>query len=367
MKFSVSTREIVSLISKILNVIPVKPAIPILSNLLVEASNGQLIFTGTDMTVSIKAYVDASVEEDGIVAIPARRFFQLCKELTTPTLSFSSSKEGKIHISSGSSKFIIHGMNKSDYPEFPELSDECTFTINSNNLKSMLTKTSFAAAKDDSRQVLNGVYTVIEKQKLTFVGTDGKRLAKITEKNPLPIQEDISFIIPLKAVDEIVRIADGEEEAKIVIDRDKISVEIGAVTLTTKLLAGKYPDVNRVIPKKETLTHVTIHKDELTTLLKQVSLFTSELNYSVKFTFESGTLYLQAISNDIGEGKVSMPVNFHDTPVEIAFNPHFFLDVLRHCKDETATFGVSDSYNPGLITDSTTAEYVIMPMRLSSE
>ena len=109
---------------------------------------------------------------------------------------------------------------------------------------------------------------------------------------------------------------------------------------------------------------MTLHRDELISLLRQVSLFTSEGSHSVRFTFDAGALQLSAVSGEIGEGKVSMPVNYSGPKLEIAFNPQYFLDILRHSKDETVEFDVSDSYNPGLITDSSEAEFVIMPMRL---
>ena len=136
------------------------------------------------------------------------------------------------------------------------------------------------------------------------------------------------------------------------------------MTLIAKLLSGQYPDVERVIPLKLAY-EFSIHREELMSLLKQVSLFTSETSSSVRFTFEPGQLHLAAMSSDIGEGRVSMPVDFSGPKLEIAFNPYFFLDILRHSNDETIRFGLNDPHNPGLITDSTQALFVLMPMRLS--
>jgi DNA polymerase-3 subunit beta len=367
MKLIISRSELVSLIGKIQSVVPSKPAIPVLSNVLLEAQDGQLIMSATDLTVSMRAFTDAKIMKEGAIALPARRFFQLIRELTVPQIRIECDADGIATIIAGTSEFKLNGMNKSEFPSLPDLSSVASFAIESDLLKDMLYRTSFAAARDDSRQVLNGIYTEIEGNRLTFIGTDGKRLAKIHHTIGFEMAKKTHFIIPLKAVEEMTKILDADKKTKFSIMSDKIGIEVGSICLITKLLAGQYPDTDRVIPSQKAMKSITLHKEELTTLLKQVSLFTSEMNHSVRFSFHEGQLRLQAVTNDIGEGKVNMPVNYHESKLDIAFNPYFFIDILKHCKDETATFGVTDSYNPGLITDSTSAEYVIMPMRLTNE
>ena len=268
-------------------------------------------------------------------------------------------------INAGTSHFKINGMHKSEFPTLPDLSEGSQFSISSAGLKELLTRSSFAAARDDSRQVLNGILLQHSNQVATFIGTDGKRLAKIHSNIALADEQAGSYIIPLKAVEEMIRMLDVKEDesSKITLMNDKIALELKSTTLISKLLSGQYPDVSRVIPQgKEQL--ISLHREELISLLRQVSLFTSESSSSVRFTFTSGELHLSATSGEIGEGKVNMPVNYAGEKLEIAFNPVYFLDILRHSKDETVKFNVSDSYNPGLITDSSTAQFVIMPMRL---
>lgn len=367
MKLIISRSELVSLIGKIQSVVPSKPAIPVLSNILIEAQDGQLIMSATDLTVSMRAYTNAKILNEGSIALPARRFFQLTRELTTPQITLECDESGIATITAGTSEFKLNGMDKGEFPSLPDLAQATSFGIKSELLKDMLYRTSFAAARDDSRQVLNGIYTEIEDNHLSFVGTDGKRLAKIDHDIDFQASEKLHFIMPLKAVEEMTKILDSGEDSKFSIMSDKVALEVGSICLMTKLLSGQYPDVDRVIPDRSAMKSITLHKEELTTLLKQVSLFTSEMNYSVRFSFQDGQLRMQAVSNDIGEGKVNMPVDYHESKLDIAFNPYFFIDILKHCKDETTTFGITDSYNPGMITDSSSAQYVIMPMRLSNE
>jgi len=363
MKVVISRPDLVSIIGKIQSIVAAKPAIPILANILLEAYDGQLTISATDLTVSMKAHTDAEVIEEGAVTLPARRFFQLIRELTSSQVEIQCSTGEIAYITADSSRFRLNGMHKSEFPSLPDFSSSNSFELESDTLKDMLTKTAFAAARDDSRHVLNGVLMKLEDAQATFIGTDGKRLAKIHT----PIEEaDISgeFLIPLKAVEEVVKILDSEKPAKICLQPDKISLELGPITLMTKLLSGQFPDVDRVIPS-ESSVEIKLHKDELISLLKQVSLFTSDRSNSVHFVFNPGELHLMATSSEIGEGKVCMPVDYSGEKLEIAFNPSFYLDILRHCKDETVKFSLSDSYNPGKITDSSSALFVIMPMRLN--
>jgi DNA polymerase-3 subunit beta len=361
MKAVIAKSDLVNIIGKIQSVIAAKPSIPILANVLLEAIDDQLIVSGTDLTVSMRCFAEAKVVEEGSIALPARRFFQLAREITSPQIKISAQTNEIAEITTGTSVFKINGMNKAEFPQLPDLTGSPEFALPQRVLKEMLTKTSFSAAREDSRYTLNGVQLQIAQQKATFIGTDGKRLA------PISIDPSVqgNYVIPLKAVEEMSKMLDeSESPAHLSLAHDKISLESGSMTLIAKLLAGQYPDVDRVIPKQ--LAHqFSIHREELMSLLRQVSLFTSETSNSVRFSFETGRLHLSAMSSEVGEGRVSMPVDFAGQKIDIAFNPYFFIDILRHSKDETIRFGLTDAHNPGLITDSTSALFVIMPMRLT--
>lgn len=367
MKVLVSRMALASLIGKIQGVVAAKPSIPILANILIEASHDQLIFSATDLTVSIRAYIEAKVEVEGAITLPARRLFQLVRELTSPQIEIQMIAPEVAIIHAGSSHFRIQGMHRGEFPSLPDLSKASEIPLGTSLFKEMLTRTAFAAAREDSRQILNGILLQKTEEKATFVGTDGKRLARLEATLAHMIPGSGSYVIPLKAVEEIVKILDEKEQegAKLYLMQDKLAIESGAITLITKLLSGHYPDISKVIPKKSGHP-IALHREELISLLRQVALFTSDISNSVRFTLTSGNLHLTAISGEIGEGKVSMPINYSGPKVDIAFNPHFFLDILRHSKDEIVNFDITDSYNPGLITDSSTAQFVIMPMRLET-
>ncbi len=360
----VAKSTLLSFLAKIQNVVPLKPTLPILANLLIEAVDDQLVLSATDLTVSMRCQMEAKVIEEGSIALPARRFAQLMREITTQQIKIQVHAGESAEIIAGTSLFRIHGMEKLEFPPFPDLGSALKLSIENNSLKEMLSKTAFAAAKEDSRYTLNGLHLLMTPTRATFTGTDGKRLARAVTPISLEIATHTSYVIPLKAIEEMGKIIEeGPSHSTLSFSQDKISLESGSVTLVAKLLAGHYPDVDRVIPVKS-LYQFPVHREELMSLLKQVSLFTSEASTAVRFTFETGQLHLTAMSSEIGEGRVSMPVDFPGPKLDIAFNPFYLLDILRHSKEETVLFRLNDPHSPGLITDSSQALFVLMPMRL---
>lgn len=374
MKFVISTQELNYLIGKIQNVVGQKAAIPILSNFLIEAYNDELILTATDLTVGIRCYTEAKIIEEGATTLPAKRFAQLVRELTTTHVEISSSSNEVTTIVAGSSRFKLNGMSKQEFPALPDMTQAHSFQIKQSDLKDMFFRTSFAVSKEDNRYVLTGVLMQISNGFATFAGTDGKRLARAFTAINLDPSFSGSFIIPLKAVDEILKNLTEEGEAKITLMNDKIAVEANQTRVITKLLAGEYPDINRVIPERLEMV-VILHREELISLLKQISLFTPDQHHSVRFTFTNGELKLTANTMEIGEGNVSMAVNYQGPKLEIAFNPGFLLGILRCCKNETVAMGLTDAYNPGILTDGEELNqpaqasplFIIMPMRLSED
>lgn len=377
MKFVISTQELNYLINKCLNVVAAqqKTTVPILSNFLIEATPHELVVTATDLTVGVRCVTEAKILEEGATTLPARKFSQLVRELTAVNVELSTGANEITEIIANSSRFKLNGMSRNEFPAFPELAESTQFQIKQTDLKRVLSRTAFAVSKDDDRYILTGVWMSIKDGTATFVGTDGKRLARAS--TPISIEPSFSgnYTLPLKAVEEIIKNLSSDEEATVFLLQDKIAVKASNTTIVTKLLSGDYPDIQRVIPERSE-TVVRLHREELMTLLRQIALFTAESTHSVRFLFSEGELKLNATSIDLGEGKVSMPVNYQGPNLEIAFNPHYFLDILRHVEGETVTMGITDAYNPGLITDceempanplTLSSLFVLMPMRLNEE
>lgn len=358
--------DLLTISAKFQGIVPSKPALPILANMLLIAENNTLTVVATDLLMSLKISIPANVVQPGSITIPSRRLFQLLREMTHSDIEIKSLDDKEALLKAGSSEFKLLMMPGKEYPHFPDIISASQFDISQSTLKALLQRSAFSAAKDDSRHVLNGLQMKLESDKLTFTGTDGKRLSKLFAEGSFSVESKLDAIIPLRAVEEMIKMLEPSDEIiHVMINQDRLMLETSQVKFLTQLIAGQYPDVERVIPQTVSKP-ITLHREELMSLLKQVSLFTSDSNSSVRFTFDTGTLHLSAVSDKIGAGHVNMPVNFEGEPFQIAFNPNYFLDILRHTDDEIIEFKATSPYTPGLITDSTKATFVIMPMRLDS-
>ena len=250
MKFIISRNELNKMIGRIQNVISPKSTIPILANVLIEATDSEIVFTATDLTVGMKCYTEAKVLEKGAITLPARRFFQLVRELTCENLEIATHPEHpKAIITAGSSVFHLNGMEESEFPALPSLSGAKQIKMDQQSLKENLFQTSFAISRDDNRYVLMGMLLQIEDKKAIFVGTDGKRLAKSQREVNTDADFTGQFVIPLKAIEEMQKNLESNDEelATIHLLEDKVALETNRTLIVTKLLSGAYPDFNQVI------------------------------------------------------------------------------------------------------------------------
>lgn len=373
MKFVISTQQLNYLISKIQNIVPQKPTMPILTNFLIEAANDELTLTATDLIIGIRCNSEARILEEGSTTLPAKRLAQLLKELTATNIELSTNSNDITTLIAGSSRFKMNGMKKDEYPHFPISSHHPTLIIPQKVLKELLYRTSFAVSKDDTRYALAGLLMKIFDGQILFAGTDGKRLARAQAPINQIGNETYQSIIPSKAIDEIYKNLEDEGDAKINIYPDKVIIQINQTVLMSQLLTGEYPDISRIIPETSLIT-ISLHREELMALLRQISLFINDHNHSVKFSFSEGELKLSANSSDFGEGDVNMPVNYFGEKFDIAINPVHLNSILSHCKEETVTLGLTDPFNPGVVSDGELLSgslnqvsplYIIMPMRLS--
>lgn len=365
MKTHVLRADLLSLIGKVQGMIPAKPVVPILSNVLVRAIQGKVTISATDLNSSMRGQIPAQVEEEGAITLPARSFFQLVRELSTPDVTLLSSDQPIVQIHSGGSFFKLHGMDLATFPPFPDLQGAPSFSLPSQKLKEMLSRSVFAASRDSNRRVLCGISMSIEQNKATFLAADGKKLAKLFTSIPTGETVGGSYILPIKAVDEMIKLLDKEETTHLYLYPDKIALEAGETTFVTKLLSGEYPSFDMIIPEKGERTF-TLHREELISLLRQISLFVDEDHQSVQLHFQKGELVVTASQPKLGEGRVTMPLDYAGEPIDFSLNPLFLHEILRHSKDETISFSMTSTYSPSMVTDSSSAQFIIMPMRFPS-
>ena len=247
MKFSVSKDKLLEGLSTVQNVVSTRTTLQILSNVLLQASEGEIRLTTTDLDVGVRGSVEAHVERTGGTTLPARRLFSIVRELPSSEIYFDVDTKNSASIRSGSSYFKILGLPEEEFPALARFEEAKIFTIAQKDLKDGLKKTSYAISVDETRYVLNGILFSFKDTKLTLVATDGRRLALVDLELEFPRSQETEIIVPTKAVTELQRLVREEGEVRLV-GENQIAFELNRSLLVSKLIEGNYPNYRQVIP-----------------------------------------------------------------------------------------------------------------------
>src|SRR5271169_6592798 len=362
MKFSVSKDKLLEGLSTVQNVVSTRTTLPILSNVLLQASDAEIRLTTTDLDVGVRGSVEAQVERTGATTLPARRLFAIVRELPAAEIYFDVDSKNLASIRSGSSYFKILGLPEEEFPPLARFDEAKVFSIAQKDLKDGLKKTSYAISTDETRYVLNGILFSFKDNKLTLVATDGRRLALVELE--FPRSQELDIIVPTKAVAELQRLVRDEGEVKLSIGENQIAFELNRTLLVSKLIEGNYPNYRQVIPG-EAKERITLEREIFLTAVRRVSLLASEKSNSVKLIFSKSNIDIVANTPDVGEAKESLPVMYKGREFSIAFNPEFLMAPLRNLANDEIYLDLIDEMSPGVIKIPGPFLYVLMPMRLS--
>ncbi|MDC0088012.1 DNA polymerase III subunit beta [Akkermansiaceae bacterium] len=365
MKFFITKEAFLDALQQVQHVVSNRATLPILSNVLIEAVDGKLRLTATDLDVGVSGSVDAQIEKEGSTTLPVKRLVSIIRELPASEVEVSVDNKNNASIKSGPSFFKIIGLGEDEFPPLPKFEEANEFKIEQSVLLDAIKKTSYAISTDETRYVLNGIYVSFRGGKMTFVATDGRRLAMVENDLEYPASHETDIIIPSKAVNELQRLLGSDGEVMVRLSGNQISFEINDSIIVSKLIEGNYPNYKQVIPgeKKE---RVTINREEFLSTVRRVSLLTSESSNSVKLTFSKGNIDVQANSKDIGEAKEPVVADYDGEEFAIAFNPEFLMAPLKNLNEESVYLDLIDGMSPGVVRIDGTFLYVIMPMRVSA-
>jgi DNA polymerase-3 subunit beta len=364
MKFSVSKDKLLEGLSIVQNVVSTRTTLPILSNVLLQASEGAVRLTTTDLDVGVRGSVEAQVERSGATTLPARRLFSIVRELPAAEIYVDVDSKNLASIRSGPSYFKILGLPEEEFPPLPRFDDAKIFSIAQKDVKDGLKKTSYAISTDETRYVLNGTLFSFKDNKLTLVATDGRRLALVDLELEFPRSQEIDIIVPTKAVMELQRLVKDEGDVKVSIGENQIAFEINQTLLVSKLIEGNYPNYRQVIPS-EAKERVTLERETLLNAVRRVALLASEKSNSVKLSFSKGNIDIVATTPDVGEARESLAVMYKGREFSIAFNPEFLMAPLRNLSTDEVYLDLIDEMSPGVIKIAGPFLYVLMPMRLN--
>src|SRR5580693_564637 len=248
MKFSVAKEKLLEGLQQVQNVVSTRTTLPILSNVLLQARGQEIHLTTTDLDVGVRGSCEADVEKEGATTLPARRLFNIVRELPSSEIQVDVNGKNAASIRSGQSFFKILGLPEEEFPPLPKFENAKIVTIRQKDLRDGLKKTSYAISTDETRYVLNGLLFSFKENKLTLVATDGRRLAMVDIELEIPRSQETDIIVPTKAVAELQRLVREEGEVKLGIGENQIAFELNRTLLVSKLIEGNYPNYRQVIP-----------------------------------------------------------------------------------------------------------------------
>lgn len=373
MKLNVSKDEMQEKLSNVQNIVEKKNTMPILSHFLLDAGNKGSYIIATDLETALKEPVEIRVEEEGKLCIPARKLFEIVREMDGDLL-FESMDEQWLKVKAGTSDFRLACLPVNDFPAWPEMEDFEEITIDASVLLEMIEKTIYSAGESDTRYTLNGLlfHTLPMEKSLTIVGTDGHRLALIIKQMDGEVRDEKRMIVPRKAVSELRRFLNREvEKAKILIGKNHLLFSVGStavggeVQFLTRLIEGTYPNYEHVIPKANE-KRVSISREAFAKALRRVSVMSRERSNAVRFDLGEDNLIITSSNPDLGEAKEEVAVDYKGDKLSVGFNARYLIEALSVMMSEKVVLELQDPLSPVLVKEEGGEDYrcVVMPMRI---
>lgn len=376
MKFKINRDHFTSGLQQVLNVVGTRATMPILSNVLIEASEGSVSLTTTNLDLGIRCKIKAEVSEKGSVTLPVRKLAPIIKEMPNLDVEVESYANSHAKISSGTSLFRVVGIGADEFPALPSFADQHSFVLRQEDLEKMLRSVSYAQSTDETRYIMNGVYFNFADDQLTLAATDGRRLAVMSRELEISEENSGHLILPAKTVNEVERLLGQGETVRIAFNDRQVAFEIqsggdsdasgvvDSIYLVSKTVEGSYPNYRQVIPK-ENDRHIKLNRESFANCVRRAALVSSDKSSSVKVRVSENLLEITGSSPEFGESNVTLNVEYSGPEVTVAFNPHFMLDPLRALTRDEIIFEFKDELSPGVIRTQDSFLCVIMPLRLN--
>lgn len=368
MKFSLSREALLAPLQIISGVVERKQTMPVLSNILVIADDDGISLTGTNMEVELLCRIgEVNVEEKGQITIPAKKLSDICRSLTD-NFDIQIQVEGdRVHLRSGKSHFVLSTLPAEHFPNTENESNDYVLSVPQDELKKMLDATAFAMAQQDVRYYLNGMLFEITDKHLRTVATDGHRLALATFITHTQIDENDSkqIIIPRKGILELSRLLTEEGNVELVFSDSHMRSTIGSYTFTSKLIEGKFPDYNRVIPRGGDKV-VIADRQDLKAVFMRAGILSHENIRGIRLNLSENQLEVSANNPEHEQAEDFIEVDYNGEPLQVGFNVGYLIDVMNAVDDERVKLTLSNPNSSALVeaVNDERAVYVVMPMRL---
>lgn len=365
MHITFQREELIKPLGYVAGVVERRQTLPILSNILIRAESGGVSLTGTDLEVEVSVATAAKVGQEGAVTVPGRKFLDICRALPAQAQIELRQDKDRVTARSGKSRFTLSTLPVEDFPRIEAAAWETLGDIPQRELKALLTKTHFCMAQQDVRYYLNGLLLETGDGRLRAVATDGHRLAR-SELKVVLAGAGRQVIVPRKGVGELMKFLDDSDgSVALAVTGNHFRAVLGDLSFVTKLIDGRFPDYNKVIPSIQTSQMVAERQGLRETLLR-AAILSNEKYRGVRLTLETGRLRVSAHNPEQEEAEEEMAVNYPGNPLEIGFNVNYLTDAIGALNSPDVEIGLNDPNSSCTVREpgNTSDLYVVMPMRL---
>ncbi|HLD30572.1 MAG TPA: DNA polymerase III subunit beta [bacterium] len=366
MKIIVGKEDLVKATQIAQNGTSTRNTLPHLSSFYLETKENSLEIVATDLEIAIRCQIPVQIKSKGKITIPGKKFTEIVRELPGEEVTIEETEDNRIAIRAKSDIYRLSSISTEDFPQVPEFNKNKVIKLDRDRFQEMLIKTSFSASTDESRYVLCGVFCILEKGKIKLVATDGRRMAlDIAETEDKNAKGKV--IIPNKTVSTFLKLLNFSTSKEILlnIEENMIAFLFDSIYLSSRIIDGSFPNYDQVIPKSQAIS-VILPTEEILKATRRVSLITNERSRTVKYSFKKGKIQISAQTEGVGEGLTEIPIEYNHQEIDIAFNPQFVMDVLKHIESQQIEIGITNSLNPATFKEKDKENYinVIMPMRV---
>ncbi len=367
MEFTIGRDEFFKNLQRAQGVVSTKGAMPILANILIDASDSQITLFATNLDMGLRGTFDAKVSATGKTTVQAKKLFDIVRELPSEDITIKTDDDGRLRVTCGKTKFNLATIGADEFPKFPEFDETRLIGLESDMLLEMIRKTSYAISQDETRLTLNGALLEVSPTKALMVATDGHRLAYIEREGAFKVTDTIKCIIARKAIHEIQKLIgeDGGGPAQFTQQDNHVFFKKGKLVMVVRLIEGAYPNYEQVIPK--TTSHeANAPIAELISSLKRVATMADDKSHMVSMSFEKGKLELSSEGGELGEAKDEIPVEYTGDGLVIGLNANYMIDVLNILGGDKAILKTQDQLSPMMAQsqDDPGLLCIVMPMRI---
>jgi DNA polymerase-3 subunit beta len=365
MKFSASRETLLKPLGAVIGVVERRQTMPILAHMLLVAEDGKLTATATDLEVELRSETDVDVDVPGEITVPGRKLYDICRALPESAAVEFSVSGGKATVRAGRSRFTLSTLGPADFPTIEEAAEQQSFAVDREAFRRLLEQTQFSMAQQDVRYYLNGLLLETAGKTLRAVATDGHRLALAELELEGAASQAAQIIVPRKGVLELLRLVDGDGSVTVTVGANQIRVEAGAMRLVSKLIDGRFPDYERVVPD-DPVNVVKANRSDLRAGLQRAAILSNEKYRGVRLALGDDRITMQANNPEQEEAEEELEVSYGGEAMEIGFNVNYLLDALGAIDEEEVELGLNDANSSCLIKapGPQSSRFVVMPMRL---